>query len=224
MQWLKAIMVASLMIAAGFSLPALILNGTTAMANSNKAIRSKDSCGFAQNIYGERLSWKSEEVITFVLHESVPMKALPAIQKAMLTWDKILGRKVFELVPTGTNFEKIAKKDNLNVIYWYGAGDWSRAKKEEQARTHVYWEGSKIVEADIRINSDFVSYYFEKPLAAGQVDLESVILHELGHVLGFAHQDRKISIMESILPAQTERRELFKEDVDSLKCEYSMKS
>jgi hypothetical protein len=224
MQWIKTTMTASLMIAAGFSLPALIFNGQSALANSQKNPQTSESCGFTQNIYGERISWKSEKVITFVLHESVPMKAIPAIQRAMQTWDKTLGRKVFELVPAaGGSSDKIAKKDHQNVIYWFGAGEWDHAKKEEQARTHVYWEGAQIIEADMRINSDTVSYYFDKPLEAGQVDLESVILHELGHVLGFAHQDSRVSIMESVLPVQTERRDLFKEDVDSVKCEYFVK-
>lgn len=185
-----------------------------ASASENK------SCGFVQNVYGQRISWKGNLPIPMYIHESVPKEAYEPIKKAMLSWEKSLGRKLFYIAGTDLNGPKAPRKDGKNVIYWFGKGEWNFASSEEQARTNVFWVGDQIKEADIKINNDSTSFFTNSPKSVDDIDLESVVLHELGHVLGLTHEDNAGSIMASELASRTMRRNLSGQDKRLASCEY----
>lgn len=194
-----------------------------AYAKMTTPAQALDDCGFVQNIYNHRLSWKGELPIKMSIHESVPREMIPSIQAAMDTWNKNLGKKVFVIAETSVDGTKnLAKiKDGKNVIYWFGKGEW-KGEGDDQARTVISWLGSKIQEADVLINADHTSFYSKKPTKKGQIDFESVVLHELGHVLGLKHNDSRPGIMATYLKANTERRHVLTADLSSIRCEYSL--
>ena len=84
----------------------------------------------------------------------------------------------------------------------------------------ISWVGSQIKQANILINADNMKFYSEMATGLSQVDLESVILHELGHVLGLKHNDQRQGVMASYLKENSERRKILTADLDSVRCEY----
>jgi len=70
----------------------------------------------------------------------------------------------------------------------------------EQARTTIYWKGSSIDEADVRVNAHDFHYSIDDITPQDKVDFESLIIHEMGHVLGLQHIEKgHRSVMEALL-------------------------
>ena len=96
----------------------------------------------------------------------------------------------------------------------------------EQARTSVYWVGDQIQEADIRINASkannysVFNFYWGQSSGQDAVNIEALVLHEMGHVLGLKHKETGSSVMATYLPNHTDRVNPAQTDLDSLKCEY----
>lgn len=183
--------------------------------------KSQEECGFVQNVYGERISWKGKIPVVMKLHESVPKAYRESIVQAAETWNKALGKTVI-LVDT-TDIQKgpvKAFKDTLNVIYFYG--EWEEDKPTEQARTSVYWIGDEIKEADIRVNAKNFKFY-DLTLAdkgPSKISIEALLIHEMGHVLGLKHKDTDQSVMATYLASQSDRVNIAATDKKSLSCEY----
>ena len=104
------------------------------------------------------------------------------------------------------------------MIYWFNS--WDPAKPTEQARTTIYWSGSEVFEADMRINASNFTYNYEPGANFANVDLDSLVLHELGHILGLAHTTAVGSAMHATLDEGQVRRKLGTVDLSDLKCEY----
>jgi hypothetical protein len=187
------------------------------------APKSQEDCGFVQNVYGERISWKGQYPITMHLHESVPQKYVGAIVAAAKTWQDASGKSLFNIVTD----QKVAgpltpQKDTRNIIYFLNA--WEEDKTSEQARTSIYWIGDQIKEADMRINGK-VTYYWNQPGVtslnrASSVNIEALVIHELGHVLGLKHKDSSNSVMATYLSNNTDRVNIPDTDRSALQCEY----
>jgi len=174
-------------------------------------------CGFVQNVYGERISWKDTAPVGLYIHESFPAAMLPGLQKAMAHWEQVLGRPAFRIIQTGYQSTS-PRQDGVNVIYWLNT--WEADKATEQARTSVYWVGDQIREADVRINDKNFNLYLDTPKSPMDVHLESLLLHELGHVLGLKHKDDSSSVMGTYLASSTTRVQVSPADRENLKCEY----
>ena len=57
-----------------------------------------DDCGFVQNVYGQRISWKRQLPLQVYVNSSVPAQLKPAIHRAAATWEKNAGQKIFEII------------------------------------------------------------------------------------------------------------------------------
>lgn len=193
------------------------------------APKSQEDCGFVQNVYGERISWKSDVPITLQLHTSVPDSMIPAIQKAADTWEKTAGRKLFNIVTYPRYSGPLTPhKDGQNIIYLMDT--WESNRASEQGRTSVYWIGDLIKEADIRLNGSDFSFYWGSSTVwtAGKaerrnssaVNIEALVLHEMGHVLGLKHKDGAGSVMATYLSSGDDRVNLAESDTSALQCEY----
>lgn len=193
-----------------------------ALSACGYSYRSQKPCNFVQNVYGERVSWKGNLPITLYMHNSVPSQFYPAFEEAIRAWEDALGRQVFVIggydVPGPLN----PRQDRTNMIYWMDT--WEENKSSEQARTSVYWIGDEIKEADIRINASPMpsgfQFFLAEPRSKDDVHLSSLLIHELGHVLGLRHNDKSGSVMATYLASNVYRDQVGGLDVDSLKCEY----
>lgn len=179
---------------------------------------SQETCGFVQNVYGERISWKGKTPITLAIHESIPAEDYPAVEEALKIWETAAGKKLFDVVTWGQRGPLNPRQDGENVIYLLDT--WEANKPQEQARTSVYWVGDQIREADIRLNGKDFSFYVDEPTTTRQVHLTSLLVHELGHVLGLKHQDQSVSVMATYLASNTVRDTVSPSDLQSVRCEY----
>ena len=197
---------------------------------SSCAPKPQNDCGFVQNIYGQRISWK-KDLITLYVHSSVPTEMRSAIHRAAATWNQQIGRQVFQISEDSSQLGSRPSRDNKNAIYFLS--EWESDRVSEQGRTSVYWAGDQIQEADIRINAADFSYYNQNPqLLIGSYNLkktgqqvsdgysfEALLLHEMGHFLGLKHQDGS-SVMATRLAAYTDRVQLAATDINAVSCEY----
>ncbi len=180
--------------------------------------KEQDECGFVQNVYGERISWKGEVPVVMQLHKDFPEEHVPAALAAAESWNKSLGRKIIEIKTERYSGPGEAQKDNQNIIYYYGT--WEADRPTEQARTSVYWIGDQIKETDIRVNDKNFNFYSNQAQKSEEVNIESLLIHEMGHVLGLKHKDQGSSVMATYLASNTARNQLAETDMSSLKCEY----
>lgn len=188
------------------------------------APKGNEDCGFVQNVYGERISWKNQIPVVMYLHDSVPTDSVPALISAVKTWNEAAGKTLVQLVTDRRVNTEAAQRDRLNVISF--SSQWESDRHSEQARTSVHWVGDLIQEADIKINgarkadgNPVFNYYWDRP-SSGGVNLEALVLHEIGHVLGMKHKDYDNSVMQTYLASNSDRVDLTQTDRDSLSCEY----
>lgn len=198
---------------------------------SSCAPKPQNNCGFVQNIYGQRISWKNKTAINLIIHSSVPVELRSAIHRAAETWSQQAGRNMFNIIEDSSQLSAVPSRDKKNAIYFLS--EWESDRMSEQGRTSVYWAGDQIQEADIRINAANFSYYNQNPqLLIGSRNLkktgqqvgdgysfEALLLHEMGHFLGLKHQDVN-SVMAARLAAYTDRVQLASTDKDAISCEY----
>lgn len=194
---------------------AFALVGLQACAPKHK---EQPDCGFVQNVYGERISWKSSVPVQLYVHNSFPAEMLPALDSAIRKWTDAAGRPLFRVVSYNMSGNPSPSQDGINVIYWLSS--WEANKSKEQGRTSVYWVGDVIREADVRINAKDFNYYLTTPRMYDDVHLESLLVHELGHVLGLKHRDEGGSVMGTYLFSQTNRSTVVGIDREALACEY----
>jgi hypothetical protein len=180
----------------------------------------QDACGFVQNPEMQRVSWKEHLPIKLYLHKSIPTDAYPAIDRAIAESNAGPGhgREMFKIIARGVDGDLNPQKDGYSTIYWFNT--WDPDRTTEQARTTIYWSGTEIFEADMRINAKNFTYNFSDTTAFNIVDLDSLVLHELGHVLGLAHTTAVGSAMAATLDEGQVRRKLGEVDLNDLKCEY----
>lgn len=187
------------------------------------APKSQDECGFVQNVYGERISWKGQIPIVMAIHSSVPDQYVGAIKSAAASWNAAAGREIIHL-EDGKYNGQAAGRDHVNVISF--SPTWESDRLSEQAKTSVHWVGDQIQEADIKVNASgssggqsIYSFYWAGTTGHG-VNIEALVLHEMGHVLGLKHRDSNGSVMGTYLASNTDRVNLATVDKDALRCEY----
>lgn len=208
-------------------LTVMIMTSIINQACSRK-LDPEQPCGFVQSNELQRVSWKENLPVRFMIHNSVPTTAYDAIRAARDHWNEQLGQEVFKIEIYGVGGVNRPKQDDVNVIYWMD--QWEPEKRSEQARTTIYWTGSRIYEADIRVNDSTVSNFTfheqdlvdenGESLGITGVDIESLMIHEFGHAIGLAHREESDSVMQTMLADGQNRRQLSENDVSSVSCEY----
>lgn len=206
---------------------AAILGLTVTIGLQACAPKSQDDCGYVQNVYGERISWKGELPITLHLHESFPDEHIGAVKNAAKTWNDAAGKTVFVIADGKVGGANAPARDRQNIIYY--SSTWDADKMSEQAKTSVHWVGDLIQEADIRVNAakvqtangynSYFQFYWSQAGTTG-VNIEALVLHEMGHVLGMKHKDGQGSVMATYLASNSDRTQLAETDQRSLQCEY----
>jgi hypothetical protein len=183
---------------------------------------SQAACNFVQNSELQRVSWKTDLPITMYLDASVPNDYVQSIQAAMAVWNAqgqaTIGQDFFRL-GTGNPGLRSPGIDGYSKIYFMS--DWESDRLNEQARTTIYWTGARIYEADMRLNGHNFQFYTDNNQAdLSKVNLESLIVHELGHVLGMAHDPVVTSVMQPSLANGVLRVTPGAVDTQALSCEY----
>jgi len=181
------------------------------------ATASQEDCGYLQNEFGQRVSWKDKLPIEFSVSKTIPEEFRQDIVDAAETWNQSAGKTVFKinLADLDVGF---STTDQRNTIH--GLQEWDEEKSIQQAVTIVKYRGNLITSADIKINlADFV-YYSKEPQNSKQVHFSSLLIHELGHAIGLKHATIRPTVMWATLGFDMIRVALSQTDQHSLGCEY----
>ncbi len=171
------------------------------------------SCNFLMNSSGQRISWHHALPIVYYVHNDFPKQYIVNLDRAIKLWEDTTGRNLFQFngYVHGTPYQ-----DGLSIIYWLN--EWEPEKPNEQARTTVYWTGDQIYEFDMRVNNK--NFKWIDGHKYDSVDIESVLIHELGHALGLAHHGDIRSVMFPQLPNDYVRTTLTEDNINSINCVY----
>lgn len=192
---------------------------------------SEESCNFVVNSASRRVSWVRMPV-RFYVDDSLTFEQLEAIQYAMDVWNEKFDSTVLQVIGITKqlpepDFALDGKmiSDGFNGIYIVDKELFTNNDKtDEQARTNLSFRGDFIFEADILIDGseDFYIGDEKKPAMEGLLEFKSLMIHELGHVLGLEHIEDGPSnpVMQPRLRYGEVRHELSDADVESLACEY----
>ena len=128
--------------------------------------------------------------------------------------------------PSDTTFASRADHNHGQVSYTQGAHEETRSiNLLEQGRTANRWRGGSLQEADVYINGNF-NFFSEGPgedrkILPEQLDLVSLLVHEIGHALGLNHNGDSRSVMYPSLGSGIKRQTPLLTDFQNLTCEYS---
>ena len=159
--------------------------------------------GAASQLAGVHSSkgWGTGLPIVFKVSKEVPVQVSAYLQDAMKTWETAIGKTLFRYEgveeKTGAEFKDLYDPLNDKVNGHYFDFNWTKSTgKSSTVIATTIWENDKrdpalIAKADIRYNNQF--YVFGNALKDSSigdriiVDMQSLALHELGHLLGLTH-------------------------------------
>lgn len=142
---------------------------------------------------------------------------MQGILQAIKTWEIAVGKQLFEF----RGVHKEVKGDSFKDLYTslsdavngnYLDEDWEKTGKPETVLATTIWENengevSAIRTADIRFNSDFyvfgdsLTLQYDDSVGKEVVDMESLALHELGHLLGLSHISEDVDMYSVMNPS-----------------------
>lgn len=132
-----------------------------------------------------------------------------AILRALRTWS-VVADADFTLLDEGTTTATSTGYNGLNEILFTHKGENSQLGQAQIWFT----QSGVILEADIWLNDDYTFSTADLP-AVGETDLESVVLHELGHWAPLDHTADPNAVMYAVLNQST-KRVLQEDDLNRL--------
>lgn len=166
--------------------------------------------------YGIHAAGGWQEIpIRFKYDPNLSHEQIAGLERAMLTWETAVGKKLFVKdgfdTRTGDDFEDLGSSLSDDVNGHYGDHDWSKTKKQQQVLATTIWQKtaydvSMIETADIRFNLQYytigntLNYDMEVEEGKIAVDMETLALHELGHLLGLSHVDAAVDRYSIMAP------------------------
>jgi len=149
--------------------------------------------------------WTKNLPVRFRVSDEMPEAVSAQLRRAMHTWEVAAGKQMFVFDGVeqrkGSSFKDLYEPLNDNQNSHYFDFNWDKATgKPASVLATTIWENdpkdpASIVKGDIRYNAE--SYIFGdaiRDFSEGKrtiVDMESLALHEVGHLLGLAHVHEK---------------------------------
>jgi predicted Zn-dependent protease len=197
----------------------LFISGCTELADDGPKVQlnslQKQCSGFKMLRPNAPLFWSKRLPVVFAVNADLPSEYIPKINEAMAIWNNEFLTEVFKLNLETTKSNLDIRRNNTNTINWIT--DWTY-DSVRQGSTFLHNVENNIVEADIIINAEYK--FAAGLLKSNEVDLVSLMVHELGHVLGLDHTDDEPSIMKEGLSFGQIHRILSDGDVDNVLCMY----
>ncbi len=166
-------------------------------------------------LYGIHASsgWRSLP-ISFKLGTDMDYNQKQELLAAMQKWEWATGKSLFEFQGThsdtkGDSFKDLFSSLGDEVNGHYIDTDWDKTSKPTYVLATTIWNNtnsySEIATADIRFNSQHYvigdSLLVESEANKQVVDMQSLAIHELGHLLGLAHVDEEVDPVSVMNPS-----------------------
>jgi hypothetical protein len=172
---------------------------------------------------GARLHWPPSSIpVRYVINESsVPVAGgAAAVRAAFATWQAVSGTSI-RFADGGATTQTSAGSDGTNLIIWRST-NLDPDKFEEGtlavATTFFSVASGQIHDADIEFNGrDFTWGVSGEP---DRIDVQSVALHEIGHLLGFGHTADPATVMHPTLATGAQKRVLTQDEIDAVRTNY----
>ena len=211
--------------------------------SSSMAAKAVSKSGATANLVGTHSSqgWAKNLPIHFKVTNDMSPATTAELRKAIQSWEYAIGKKIFDYngveKKAGVDFKSLYSPLDDNQNGHYFDFNWAMAtEKSNTVLATTIWENdpndpSVIVKGDIRYNAEF--YIFGdaiKEYSEGKrtiVDMESLALHEVGHLLGLSHiaeSDDRYSVMNPSLfiGEGMMTRRLSEGDIDRIRAVYGV--
>ncbi len=176
------------------------------------SVQPERVCGFIRNSYGQNVHQRFP--ITFYVDDVVPENYRNDIEKAAQDWNYATGIDIFEYGGI-SHFGNIYH--NSMSVTWI-SDVWTR-EKMEQAYNHIEWSGETIASSSIYVDAVNWTFSTNDQRENGVIDLESVMVHEFGHMIGLVHSRYAQSAMYPTLDRYT-KRPINDLDIQNIYCQY----
>ena len=142
-----------------------------------------------------------------------------AILRAANTWTYAEEADITFTYAGSTNSTRVGFNGANEIIFVNDGMVDGAGNSRPLATALVFYMKSTIVETDIKIN-DAYAWYAAGGLSPAQFDLQSVVLHELGHWLGLGHDEDDRAIMYAEMAPGIVKRALFENDIAGIAALY----
>ena len=145
-------------------------------------------------------------------------ETVAALCRAFSVWEKSSGGDI-KFIFQGRSEQESAQKDGSNVLVWVEEG-WNYGTEAVAVSTSWYSpETGLIEEVDIEFNACDWSWSADE--AEEGLSIETVTLHEVGHLLGIDHSFNPGAVMhETFVPQGPLRKVLSGDDLEALQFLY----
>ncbi|MES2745217.1 MAG: matrixin family metalloprotease [Bdellovibrionota bacterium] len=160
------------------------------------------------------------------------------LMSAMKRWEWATGKTLFSFDGnhqgiTGDSFKDLYSSLDDGVNGHYLDADWIKTKKPDYVLATTIWTNGKdystITKSDLRFNQQFyvIGDAFEEKADGDKevVDMQSLALHELGHLLGLGHIEEDVDATSIMNPTlfigeNLSSRKLAKSDIERIQQIY----
>lgn len=140
-------------------------------------------------------------VTFYVDYSTIDKETDAAIVRAADDWNNAVGAIIVRI--KGDSLSSAMNLDGWNNI------TRGTTRPEQHAFTRAYFLNDHIVDTDIILS------------LTTKADIESIMVHEIGHSLGLAHNENFHSVMRPSLSIYETRRTPSEEDVNAINCLYN---
>ncbi|KAJ4729247.1 metalloendoproteinase 2-MMP-like [Melia azedarach] len=181
--------------------------------NTSKTKSSKFHTVAHYSFFQEMPRWPSDKTnLVYTFRSGVEVVSLeelrPIIQRAFQRWADV-SKFTFQEATEG------AQADIVIGFYSMEHGDSRPFDGPGNVLAHAFAPTNGMFHYDADEN-----WSTTNP-STNQVDLESVAVHEIGHLLGLGHSSDRNAIMFAEIPAGTVKRDLSQDDINGIRALYS---